>query len=48
MKYTYLFRYKLTQNGKELAKAMDIPLHEGACVTPEDWKLICSGLGYYE
>ena len=44
----YLFRYKLTRNGQELAKAMDIPLHEGACVSPDDWKLICSGLGYYE
>ena len=44
----HLFRYKLTRKGLQLAKEMGIPLHEGACVAPEDWKLICSGPGYYE
>lgn len=39
-------RYKLKKAGLDLAKEMGLSLHEGCCVAHEDWKFMCSAVGY--
>ena len=40
-------RYKLNRKGVKLAEEMDIPV-DGGCITHDDWKLLCSGVGYFK
>jgi hypothetical protein len=39
-------RYKLKERGQALAKEMGISMRDGCCVSHEDWKFMCSGVGY--
>ena len=39
-------RYKLNWKGQKLAEEMEVQLHEDGCVSHEDWKFMCSGVGY--
>lgn len=42
----YCNRYKLKRQGLELAREMEMQVHDGGCVSYHDWKFMCSTIGY--